>query len=167
MYESSAIVLEFYLIIITILAVLKFNIMKKIVLLSFAIIGFVTVNAQETDDNCYKTYFEMFKERGVYPMTDGDYNDIIVTETSPNGTFCYTGRASVKNGRVANMYLKFVDGEYEKISKIFKSDKLPEDIGGVSVPYETIDGVKYTVFFTTKLKPKRQSYMVAPNPADL
>ena len=95
------------------------------------------------------------------------YDNIIISEVSPNGTFCYTGKAVVQNGKIANMYLKFVDGTYERINKQFKIDKRPGVIDGVSIPYETIDGVKYVVFFTTKLKPKRQSYMVAPNPGEL
>ena len=141
--------------------------MKKIFFLGIAILGFITVNAQSSSDNCYHVYYEIFKARGTYPMTDGEYDNVIITESSELGTFCYTGKAVVQNGKIANMFLKFIDGEYERINKTFKKRTRSAIIDGVSVPNETVDGVKYVVFFTPKLKPKRKSYMAAPNPGDL
>lgn len=144
--------------------------MKKILLSLFTFAIFGSSFAQSEDDNqitCYQKYAEVFEKRGAEDVDDGTYNDVIITFRKGSMADCFMGKVTVKGGAIVTdeMYLRFVDDEYEKVNRKFRyPDQVIKIINGMSRTMVTVDDELIDVLFTKKIKPKKKSYVRAADP---
>jgi len=73
----------------------------------------------------------------------------------------------VKDGKVAQMYLKMEDGSYEIVTKKSKYDNVPIKVtNGMSSTIVTKDDELINVLFVKKIKPKKAGFEKAAEPTD-
>lgn len=142
--------------------------MKKILfgLFVLSLFSSAVVKAQETQ-SCYQKYAAAFEKRGAHQIEDGTYDDVIITFRKGSMAECLYGKVQVKKGNINTheMYLKFEDGSHEKIFRKYRFPDQEIDItNGMSKTMVTIDDELITVLFVKKIKPKKKSYMKAPDP---
>lgn len=144
--------------------------MKKILLslsLLFITGAFYAQDADEDQVTCYQKYATVFETRGAYDVEDGVYDDVIISFRKGSMAECYYGKVVVKNQQinVNEMYLKFEDNTFEKISKKFRyPDQEINITNGMSRTMITVDDELITILFVKKIKPKKKSYVKAPDP---
>ncbi|MCB0395001.1 MAG: hypothetical protein KDD36_00010 [Flavobacteriales bacterium] len=125
------------------------------------------VSSQNPDDlDCFQQWEQVFLDRGAYDVEDGEYNDVIVTIRSKvkrseddyimeTVTKCYSGKATVLEGKVSEIFIKVVDNSYEKLDRKFKYFNQDATIeNGMTRNIVTKEGELINVIFSGKLKPK-------------
>ena len=142
--------------------------MKKFILtLSFLFIG-IAIYAQDAEEpTCYQKYATVFEKRGAYDVEDGVYDDVIISFRKGSMAECYYGKVKVVNSKidVNEMYLMFEDDTFEKINKKFRyPDQEIRITNGMSRTMITVDDELITILFVKKIKPKKKSYVKAPDP---
>jgi len=144
--------------------------MKKILL---TLLIFSTANVlfsqeqEEEQQTCYQRYAAVFEKRGAFDIADGVYNDVIISFRKGSMAECYYGKVEVKNQKINiyEMYLKFEDDTYEKVTRKFRYPDQAIDItNGMSRTMITADDELITILFVKKIKPKKKSYSKAPDP---
>jgi hypothetical protein len=144
--------------------------MKKLLLSLLTLLTISTIKAQTADENqitCYQKYAEVFEKRGAEDVDDGTYNDVIITFRKGSMADCFMGKVTVKGGAIDpnEMYLRFVDDEYEKVERKYRyPDQVVKIINGMSRTMVTADDELIDVLFTKKIKPKKKSYVRAADP---
>ena len=144
--------------------------MKKILLSLFVITLFGSAYAQKPQDGvqtCYQKYAAVFEKRGAYEIDDGIYDDVIVTFRKGSMADCFYGKVQVKGGNINiyEMYLKIEDDTYEKIHRKYRyPDQAVEVKNGMSKTMITIEDELITILFIKKIRPKKKSYIKAPDP---
>ena len=147
--------------------------MKKV----FSIIAIATTlfcsaqtNATTKDDdetNCYNKWAQKIYNRGAEEITDGTYDDVIVTFRKGANADCFTGKVEVKNKRVLTISILREDGSYEDIKWETKSDdKIISISNGISSPIVLKDSRLVNVIWHKKIKPKKAPFKKAPDPTD-
>tara|TARA_B100000809_G_C15139756_1_gene532556 strand:- start:58 stop:498 length:441 start_codon:yes stop_codon:yes gene_type:complete len=142
--------------------------MKKIIttliLTAIVSVAFAQSTVQTT---CYTKYAKVFEKRGAKAVTDGTYDDIIITIRKGSMADCFYGKVTIKDDEVdyQNMYLKFEDGTYEKLDLTFKNEKKSiRIVNGISNTFVTEDEELVNVLFVKNIKPKKKKYAKAAEP---
>lgn len=126
--------------------------------------------AQTTDENteeesCYRKWHKIFQLRGADDVEDGDYDNVVVSLRQGIHGNCYYGKVTVKKGTIRSIDIRIVDGKFEKVTFDAKEDYAI--VNGIS---ETIvaklrgNRNELNVVFKEKLRPKGNSYDLAPDP---
>jgi len=143
--------------------------MKKILLSLITLITFGTINAQEKEviQTCHQEYAEVFEKRGANEVSDGTYDNVIISFRKGSLADCFYGKVQVQKGQINTyeMYLKFEDDTYEKIHRKYR---YPEEAitieNGMSRTMITVDDELITVLFIKSIKPKKKAYVKAKAP---
>ncbi|MCB9360604.1 MAG: hypothetical protein H6587_08465 [Flavobacteriales bacterium] len=144
--------------------------MKKLLLSLLTLITISTLKAQQEEDaqiTCYQKYAEVFEKRGAEDVEDGTYDNVIITFRKGSMADCFMGKVTVRGGAIDpnEMYLKFIDDEYEKVVRKYRyPDQVVKIINGMSRTMVTSDDELIDVLFTKKIKPKKKSYVRAADP---
>lgn len=145
--------------------------MKKILLSLLVVTLFSVAYGQKPDEesqlSCYQKYATVFEKRGAYKVTDGVYDDVIITFRKGSMADCFYGKVTVKNGNINiyEMYLKLEGNTFEKIHRKFRyPDQVIDVQNGMSRTMITVDDELITVLFVKKIKPKKKAYLKAPDP---
>lgn len=119
----------------------------------------------ETEDNCYQKYAKLFEDRGANPTVDGWSDNVIITIRRGTEADCYIGKVRVLKDTVAEIFIKFSDGDMERLpKKLKKFDKPTTVVNGISTTMVTLDDELINVIFPDLLKPKKKAYQKAPLP---
>lgn len=122
-------------------------------------------NKQDDDDSCYRKWYRIFKLRGADEITDGEYDNIVISFRQGIHGNCYYGKCVVKKGKIRELYIKVVDGKYERVEIDPKEDILITN--GISDPIVAkLKGERQVlnVIFKDKLRPKGNAFEQAPDP---
>lgn len=142
-------------------------IVKKLILPALFLFTFA-VNAQppsQNEDNCYQTYAKLFEERGANTVAEGWADNVVITIRTGNEADCYIGKVRILKDTIADIFIKFSDGDMERLQKKFKKfEKTITVLNGISTTMVTIDGELINVIFPDLLKPKKKAYQRAPLP---
>ncbi|CAN5154917.1 hypothetical protein BH09BAC5_BH09BAC5_21730 [soil metagenome] len=123
-----------------------------------------TTNTTTTPSNCYTRWEEKFEERGATEVSDGIYDDIIISVRSGEEAQCYSGKVEVKDGKIISMSRKLADGSYEPFKPKLKYEVPMTIVNGISVPLINKEDELINVIFPKTLKPKKVGYTSAPDP---
>jgi len=144
--------------------------MKKVLLSLIVLAVFSVAKAQENDEEnvtCHQKYARVFEGRGAYPVADGVYDNVIITFRKGSMAECLYGKVTVQKEEINTyeMYLKFEDNTYEKITRKFRypDEKITIE-NGMSRTMITVDDELITVLFIKNIKPKKKSYVKAADP---
>ncbi len=143
---------------------------KQIFLALMTIFSSITLFSQQLEENtdeesCYRKWYKIFQLRGADEVPDGDYDNVVVSLRQGVHGDCYYGKVTVKKGTIRSIQIRIVDGQFEKVTFDAKDDYAV--INGIS---ETIvarlrgDRQEVNIVFKEKLRPKGNSYDVAPDP---
>lgn len=117
------------------------------------------------DDSCYRKWWRIFQLRGADDVIDGEYDNVIISFREGTRGNCFYGKCLVKKGTLREIYVKFVDGKYEKVEFDAKEDFMIKN--GISDPVVAkLKGNRevLNVIFKEKLRPKGNAYEQAPDP---
>ena len=145
--------------------------MKKVLLSLITLMVFSVINAQDNGNGdivtCHQKYAKVFESRGAHPITDGVYDNVIITFRKGSMADCLYGKVKVQNEEINTyeMYLKFEDDTYEKIQRKLRypEEKITIE-NGMSRTMITVDDELITVLFVKSIKPKKKSYVKAADP---
>lgn len=145
--------------------------MKRFLLFTVLLIIISSAHSQTKVDNtkidCHQKYAQVFEKRGATEVTDGIYDDIIITFRKGSSADCFYGKVKVQQGKINTyeMYLKFEDNTYEKIQRKYRYPEEEVTIeGGMSRTMVTVDDELITIMFVKNIKPKKKSYVKAGDP---
>lgn len=140
----------------------------KILITLFLVTVFTVASAQNGSQktaDCYEEYVKVFENRGADEVTDGKYDTVVVSIRVNNGsTYCYMGKADVRDAMVRRLWIMFEDGTYEEFKMFFKTQDPTTIKNGISRTQVTTDNEMLNIFFITKIKPKKKQYKKAPLP---
>jgi DNA polymerase/3'-5' exonuclease PolX len=142
--------------------------LKYLFAASLSLMGAIAIAQPPTEkeDNCYQTYAKIFEDRGANPAVDGWADNVIITIRRGADADCYTGKVRVLKDTIADIFIKFTDGDAERLQKKWKKfDKQPTVVtNGISTTMVTIDDELVNIIFPDLLKPKKKAYQKAPLP---
>lgn len=122
-------------------------------------------NQQDDDDSCYRKWYRIFKLRGADEVTDGEYDNVIISFRQGTHGNCYYGKCVVKKGKIKELQIKVVDGKYEKVEIDPKEDILiTNGISDAIVAKLKGERQVLNVIFKDKLRPKGNAFEQAPDP---
>jgi hypothetical protein len=131
------------------------------------------LSAQSDAPDCYNQWKSVFDERGADNVRDGYHENVIVTVRTVGGNSdCFTGKVEVEGGRIARIWLRYVDGNYSLFTPNYKVERDSDRSGalvnnGSSRARRTVEDEIINVFFPSMLKPKKKEFERAPLPGDL
>lgn len=118
-----------------------------------------------SEENCYQKYAKLFEERGANPVAEGWADNVIITMRKGTEADCFIGKVRVLKDTIADIFIKFSDGDMERLQKKFKKfDKPTSVVNGISTTMVTIDDELINIIFPDLLKPKKKAYQRAPLP---
>jgi hypothetical protein len=142
--------------------------MKQLILFA-AVLAALTVNSQEkTELNCYNKWAAKFEDRGADDVTDGVYEDVIITNRQGAKATCHNGKAEVRKGLVTHFYVLLSDGSYEEVKRTWKNNT-NENVtinNGISKAMLSIHGEIINVLWPNKIRPKKAKPVAAADPTD-
>lgn len=142
-------------------------IIKKLLLPALFLLTF-SLNAQppaDNEDNCYQKYAKLFEERGANPAVEGWADNVIITIRKGTEADCFIGKVRILKDTVSDVFIKFSDGDMERLQKKFKKFDKPTIVtNGISSTMVTIDDELINIIFPDLLKPKKKAYQRAPLP---
>ncbi|MBL7848436.1 MAG: hypothetical protein JNL40_13285 [Cyclobacteriaceae bacterium] len=137
-------------------------------------------NSQGNSGNCFKEWYDLFRDRGASTVTDGTHEVILTLRNTRDGSSkCYMGRAEVVGGKFKRpVMIQKMDGSYEPFTTIGKgldpafAKSLTEDefgtiTDGMSINFLMSDQEYGRIFFYTFLNEKPKSLKQAPSPKSL
>ncbi len=141
-----------------------------------AALFFVFVSAIQAQENgeqlhtCYNQWAKAFDARGANEVKDGWHEDVIISIRHKSTNDCFLGKVQVVNGKVTQIYIRFVDGKYDLFKPNFQSEKNngPDGFsvsGGITRTMITMEEELINVIFQNHLKPKKKAYERAPLPS--
>lgn len=146
----------------------------KHTILAFGMILFMTpAFAQSNDNDCFKDWYSLFRERGANRVTDGTH-EVVLSLRKGEYSQCFMGKVKVLSGRIVPpLMIAKEDGTFEdftamgkKISPATTSGKSEEELltitDGMSMTYYTTDNETAKLFFYTFVKSKSSANKVAP-----
>lgn len=142
-------------------------IVKKL-LFAAAVLVTTALHAQPpatAEENCYQKYAKVFEERGANTVAEGWADNVIITVRKGTEADCFVGKVRILKDTVADIFIKFSDGDMERLTKKFKKfDKPTTVVNGISTTMVTIDDELINIIFPDLLKPKKKAYQRAPLP---
>jgi DNA polymerase/3'-5' exonuclease PolX len=143
--------------------------LKHLLATTLTLAGFVTFAQPPaaTEDNCYQTYAKLFEDRGANTATDGLFDNVVITMRRGNQADCYVGKVRIAKDTIADIFVKFSDGDAERLQKKWKKmegAKPSTVVNGISTTMVTVDDELINVIFPDLLKPKKKAYQRAPLP---
>jgi len=138
------------------------------------ILFYTTTNlsAQSNNSNyvpsCYDKYEKVFEVRGAKDVTDGIYDDVIISSRYRGNAECYLGKVRIKDGAldINSIKIKFEDGTYEDFKRTYKeaNTNAVGIINGITRTMVTIEDELINILFINHIKEKKQAYKKAPEP---
>jgi hypothetical protein len=144
--------------------------MKNLLLSIFVLSLFGTTYGQKPQgevQTCYQKYAAVFEKRGANEIENGTHDDVIITFRKGSMADCFYGKVKVVGGNISiyEMFLKIEDDTFEKIHRQFRYPEQAIEVkNGMSRTMVTIEDELITVLFIKKIKPKKKSYLKAPEP---
>ena len=139
--------------------------MKRFTFLLLAMLPFISyAQAIDQDDNCFVQYMKVFEKRGGHDVTDGMYENSIISIRNGTKCDCYMAKVKVENKVIKTIFIKFSDGSYDLFEPQYKYKEDWLIIAGKSKTRVTIDDKLIDVFFPKLLMPKKKDYEKAPLP---
>ncbi len=136
--------------------------------------------SQGNSGNCFKEWYDLFRERGASVVTDGTHDVVLTLRNSRDGSSkCYMGRAEVVGGKFKRpVLIQKMDGSFEPFASIGKgmdpafAKSLTEDefgtiTDGMSINFLMSDQEYGRIFFYTFLNEKPKALKQAPSPKSL
>lgn len=130
--------------------------------------------------DCFKEWYNLFRERGASTVTDGTQDVIISLRNTVAGVSqCYMGRVEVSGGKIKRpIMVQKVDGSYEPFATLGKGldpgfmksmseDEMGTIADGMSVNFLMAEGEFGRIFFYTFLNEKPKALKLAPSPRTL
>lgn len=137
-------------------------------------------DSQGNSGNCFKEWYDLFRDRGASAVTDGTHDVILTLRNTRDGSSkCYMGRAEVSGGKFKRpVMVQKVDGSYEPFASIGKGldpafaksmteDELTTITDGMSVNFLMSDQEYGRIFFYTFINEKPKSLKQAPSAKSL
>lgn len=130
------------------------------------LILFIGTAFGQDKSTCYQKYAKVFEMRGANEVTDGTYDDVIITIRKGSFADCFVGKVTVKNSVILrnSMQLSFVDDSYEPFKRAYKYDEPITILNGISKTLVTNDEELVNVMFVGSIKPKKKALKRAPEP---
>ena len=136
-----------------------------------------TTKPAAASSNCFKQWYQLFKERGASPIADGTH-EVIITLRSADYSECFMGKVDVAGGKLTGkLLIQKVDGSYEefdrKVSATYQNaegvlkEELREVDNGMSASVNLSDGEIIRLFFYKSLADKPKANKKAPAPTAL
>lgn len=141
--------------------------LKQLFVAGFVLLSTLTYAQQPTEqeENCYQKYAKLFEERGANPVAEGWSDNVIITVRRGTEADCFVGKVRVLKDTIADIFIKFSDGDMERLQKKFKKfDKPTTVVNGISTTMVTQDDELVNIIFSDLLKPKKKAYARAPLP---
>lgn len=126
--------------------------------------------------NCFKEWYNLFRERGAATVTDGSHDVILTLRNTQEGTSqCYMGKAEVVNGKIKRpILIQKEDGSFEPFATLGKGldpgfaktmteDELSTITDGMSVNFLMADNEYGRIFFYTFINDKPKALKKAPS----
>lgn len=126
--------------------------------------------------DCFKEWYNLFRERGAATVTDGTQDVIISLRNTVAGVSqCYMGRVEVAGGKIKRpIMIQKVDGSYEPFATLGKGldpgfiksmteDEMNTIADGMSVNFLMAGGEFGRIFFYTFLNEKPKALKQAPS----
>lgn len=130
------------------------------------LIGNTKITAQE-ESTCYQRYAKVFEVRGANEVQNGWHDNVVITIRKGSYADCFIGKVLVKDGAVdkRSIALKFVNDKYEKLDRTYKYEEPASIYQGISKTMVTLDEELINIMFVDAVKPKKQAFERAPDPA--
>lgn len=136
---------------------------------------------QKTSSNCFKEWYNLFRERGGKPVPDGTQEVIISIRNNTDGTSqCYMGKVEVAGGKmVLPLWVQKEDGSFDTFGRVsgknldpgfqhsLTQDELLAVSDGMSISFRTSDMEFGRLFFYKFLNDKPKALKAAPSPSAL
>lgn len=118
--------------------------------------------------NCYNKWAAKFEDRGAEEVTDGVYEDVIITNRQGSKATCNNGKAEVRNGKVVKFYILLSDGSHEEVKRTWKNNSNENVIiiNGISKSLISVHNELINILWPAKIKAKKAKPTVAPDPSD-
>lgn len=118
--------------------------------------------------NCYNKWAAKFEDRGAEEVTDGVYEDVIITNRQGSKATCNNGKAEVRNGKVVKFYILLNDGSHEEVKRTWKNNSNENVIiiNGISKSLISVHNELINILWPAKIKAKKAKPTVAPDPSD-
>lgn len=135
----------------------------------------------KASSNCFKEWYDLFRERGGKPVPDGTQEVIITLRNNNDGTSqCYMGKVDVAGGKIVlPLWVQKADGSFDTFGAIsgkkldpgftssMSEDELLAVKDGMSISFRTSDMEFGRLFFYKFLEDKPKALKVAPSPSAL
>ena len=150
---------------------------KLIPVIMISLMAFPTV-AQRSNDDCFRNWYSLFRERGANPVTDGTH-EVVLSLRKEEYSECFMAKVAVKNGQIVPpLMIAKDDGSYEefsatgkKIDPAFSSGKTETELlkisDGMSITFYTTDQETAKLFFYTFVKEEKKANKIAPPVSEL
>ncbi len=154
------------------------KILKNTILALGMFLFMVPAVAQTNDNDCFRDWYGMFRERGANPVTDGTH-EVVLSLRKDEYSQCFMAKIKVLSGRIVPpLLIAKEDGSFEafsamgkKIDPAFLSGKSDEELlkitDGMSITFYTTDRETAKLFFYTFVKGKGVANKVAPSVSEL
>lgn len=146
--------------------------MKNFFILTFFALA-LSIPAQEkkerqTELNCYNKWAARFEDRGAEEVSDGVYEDVIITNRQGSAAVCNKGKAEVRGGKIVKFYVLLSDGSHEEVRRTWKnnSNQNITIINGISKTLVSVHNELINILFPEKIKPKKAKPTLAPDPEE-
>ncbi len=151
----------------------------KKTILAFTILLFTApAFAQPANDDCFRNWYSLFRERGAKTVTDGTH-DVVLSLRKDQYSECFMARVKVSGGLIVTpVLIAKEDGTYEefsasgkKIDPAFLQGKTDADLlkitDGMSITFYTTDRETAKLFFYTFVNEPKKGNKIAPPVGDL
>ena len=130
-----------------------------------------------TPTNCYKEWYDTFRNRGARTVTDGT-QEVVIAFKSGESCHCFMGKVDVAGGKIKPpLYIQLENGEYKTFSALGRKldmefvndvgDQLWNITDGMSILFRTSSQENGRLFFYKFLNRHAQANKVAPTPSEL
>jgi hypothetical protein len=154
------------------------NTLKKSILAFVVVLFTIPAFAQTANDDCFRNWYSLFRERGTKKVTDGTH-DVVLSLRKDQYSECFMARVKVSGGMIVTpVMIAKEDGTYEefsatgkKIDPAFLQGKSEADLlkitDGMSITFYTTDRETAKLFFYTFVNEPKKGNKVAPPVGDL
>ena len=128
--------------------------------------------------DCYAEYYDIMRERGAKPVTDG-MQQVVIALKSADACNCFMGQIEVAGGKIKPpLFFQQEDGQYRPVSMVgkklepaFTASMTPDELytikEGMSIVFRTADNEYGRLFFYKFVNKGAQSNKTAPPPTEL
>ena len=153
------------------------NALKKSIL-AFTIVLFTLPAFAQNENDCFRDWYGLFRERGAKKVTDGTH-DVVLSLRKDQYSECFMAKVKVLSGMIVPpVLIAKEDGTYEeftaagkKIDPAFLSGKSDADLlkitDGMSITFYTTDKEAGKLFFYTFVNELKRGNKVAPPVGEL